>query len=97
MNWYYATEGRSNGPLTESSLKRLAREGEISGGTLVWHPGLEEWEPLAKLQPAIAEQLNKVARLVPVDGKTGSIPMLKPKTLEDKGGIKKFFGWGKKK
>jgi hypothetical protein len=97
MNWYYDIEGRSNGPVTESSLKRMAREGEISVGTLLWHPGLEEWGTLAKLQPEIAELLNKVAASLPLVGKTGSIPPLTPKTQEDKGGIKKFFGWGKKK
>ncbi len=96
MNWYYAIEGRSMGPVTESSLKRLARVGEINGGTLVWHPGLEEWESLARLQPEIAKQMAKGAAPLPLTGETGRIPLLKPQAQEDKGVFKRIFDWGKK-
>ncbi|MCE9519218.1 MAG: DUF4339 domain-containing protein [Verrucomicrobia bacterium] len=88
--------GRAQGPHTESSLKLLAREGKISSGTLLWHSGLEAWEPLAKLQPEMAEQMNISAASLPVAGKTDRIPLLIPKSQQDKGVIKRIFGWGKK-
>lgn len=84
MNWYYAIEGRSTGPVTESSLKRLTREGVINGGTLVWHPGLEEWGPLEKLQPEIAGGSNKGAE-APQTG-----------IQNNSGVLKRLFGLGKK-
>lgn len=98
MNWYYATEGRSQGPLTESSLKRLAREGVISAGTLVWHPGLEEWEPLAKLKPEIVESLNKGVTARPPDGKSGRIPLPEQggQQAAEAGVLKRLFGWRRK-
>ncbi len=98
MNWYYAIEGRSQGPLTESSLKRLARGGTITPETLVWHPGLEAWEPLAKLRPELvapAEKSKNAASILP-DGKTARIPLPEPAGQQDAGVFKRIFGWGKK-
>ncbi len=98
MNWYYAVEGRSQGPLTESSLKRLAREGVIVPETLVWHPGLESWDSLAKLRPEIVDQMGKGAQAGPPGAKTGSVPLPLPTGRKgaEAGVLKRLLGWGKK-
>jgi len=45
MQWYYAEEGKSVGPMTEEQLKGLAADGTISQDTLVWRNGMAEWLP----------------------------------------------------
>ncbi|MFZ4764390.1 MAG: DUF4339 domain-containing protein [Roseimicrobium sp.] len=75
MNWYYSSNGHSMGPLTEERLAELARTGEVGTDTLIWHPGLPDWEPVWKLRPAIVEQLNKKAMAEQAKGTTDRVPM----------------------
>lgn len=96
MNWYYTIDGRSQGPLTENGLKRLAREGTISGDTLVWHQGLEEWEPMSKLKPEIAEQAAKGAVAHPPEVKAASNPPPPQALPQAPGAFKRLFRWGRK-
>jgi hypothetical protein len=100
MNWYYAIEGRSHGPVDAKALADLARAGRLDGDTLIWHPGLTEWEPATRLLPEI------FASLVPHPGpatieKQSAIPVAakkpqKPKASESGGLLKKLFGSPKK-
>jgi hypothetical protein len=75
MNWYFAVEGHSHGPVTEQKLADMAREGQLGTDTLIWHPGLEEWEPVWKLRPEIVRQLNKQAMARQARGSTDRIPL----------------------
>lgn len=75
MNWYYSAEGHSRGPVNEAQLSALARTGEVTTDTLIWHPGLEEWEPVWKLKPGIVEQLNKKAMAQQAKGTTDRVPV----------------------
>ncbi len=43
MNWYYADQGQSIGPVTEEQFAELVRTGKIQPGTLVWREGLAAW------------------------------------------------------
>ncbi len=54
MEWYYALNGQQTGPVDETEFNRLINAGIIQSTTLVWHAGLAEWQPLAKVQPAAA-------------------------------------------
>lgn len=54
MEWYYALNGQQTGPVDETEFNRLINTGIIQSTTLVWHAGLAEWQPLAKVQPAAA-------------------------------------------
>ncbi|WP_306131771.1 DUF805 domain-containing protein [Roseivivax marinus] len=45
MDWYYVKDGAQEGPVTEADLEELARDGIVRGDTLVWRPGLQEWQP----------------------------------------------------
>jgi hypothetical protein len=79
MNWYYAVEGRSHGPVSQEDLFRLAKEGTVETDTLIWHPGLEEWDPVWKLLPQAMNHLNnKSAMSEPAKGDTERIPLGDP-------------------
>jgi hypothetical protein len=75
MNWYFALDGHSHGPISEKKLEELARSGEVTTDTLIWHPGLEEWEPVWKLKAEIVEQLNKRAMAQQAKGTTDRVPV----------------------
>jgi uncharacterized RDD family membrane protein YckC len=49
MQWYYAINGQRQGPVSESDIERLAREGVIQPDTLVWRQGLPNWQPFSTL------------------------------------------------
>ena len=51
MDWFYALNGRQNGPVTEAGLDELHRTGIINQDTLVWHSGLADWQPLRSARP----------------------------------------------
>jgi uncharacterized RDD family membrane protein YckC len=44
MDWYYVDSGQRVGPVNETEVDRLVREGKITAGTLVWHAGMAEWQ-----------------------------------------------------
>src|SRR5688572_20734853 len=75
MNWFFAVDGHSHGPVTQQKLAELARTGEVGTDTLVWHPGLEEWEPLWKLKADIEGQTNKGVMAQQARGTTERIPV----------------------
>ncbi len=75
MNWYYSVEGCSRGPVSQQDLFRLAKEGTVGTDTLIWHPGLEEWDPVWKLLPQAIEHLNKSAMAQQARGETERIPL----------------------
>ena len=45
MDWFYAQNGQQLGPVSESYLGQLARNGAITPDTLVWHAGMAQWQP----------------------------------------------------
>lgn len=45
--WHYADRDRQqHGPVDEAELRRLFRAGRIQRDTLIWNPGLPQWQPL---------------------------------------------------
>lgn len=50
MPWFYANAGQQVGPITDADFERLTREGVIQPATLVWHEGMQQWEPLASVR-----------------------------------------------
>ena len=43
MDWYYAIGGERFGPLDQAGFDQLVYEGRITGVTLVWRDGLDDW------------------------------------------------------
>lgn len=44
--WYYAHNGKREGPVDLAGLNRLQQEGVIAGHTLLWCEGMAGWQPL---------------------------------------------------
>ena len=53
MPWFYAEDGKQMGPVEDAEFDRLMALGTITGATLVWRQGMANWEPLAKVRPAL--------------------------------------------
>lgn len=47
--WYYAKDGRQNGPVSLEELIRLLATGTISAGDLVWREGMAAWTPAGEI------------------------------------------------
>ena len=43
--WYYAVEGTSKGPVSQSEFDALVATGTIRSDTLVWQEGMGDWLP----------------------------------------------------
>jgi len=43
--WHFVRAGEAVGPLSREELAREARAGHLAGDTLVWCPGMADWEP----------------------------------------------------
>ncbi len=50
MEWYYARGGQQHGPVSEVELEALVRSGQIADATLVWRPGLVNWQSYGALR-----------------------------------------------
>jgi uncharacterized RDD family membrane protein YckC len=54
MTWYYADAGRQVGPVEESALDELVRQGVVRDETLVWREGMAAWQPHSAVRGARA-------------------------------------------
>jgi hypothetical protein len=45
QEWFYAAGGEQRGPISESALHRLFKQGALSPCDLVWRVGLKNWIP----------------------------------------------------
>jgi uncharacterized RDD family membrane protein YckC len=50
MKWYYAEGGRQVGPVEESALDELVRQGTVRDDTLVWREGMAAWQKHAAVR-----------------------------------------------
>ena len=55
MDWYYARGRERIGPLSQADLEALVTSGDIGPDTLVWHPGLPDWQPYRAVAQAASE------------------------------------------
>lgn len=46
MNLYYAEGNRQVGPITKTELQSLIKAKKVNSRTLVWQPGMKDWEEL---------------------------------------------------
>src|SRR6476469_9745585 len=52
MKWYYAEGGKQVGPVEESALDELVRQGVVRDETLVWQEGMAAWQRHAAVRGA---------------------------------------------
>jgi len=48
--WYYALNGKQNGPVTDEVFKALLVSGQLSSNDLVWRKGLAEWVKVSQIR-----------------------------------------------
>jgi hypothetical protein len=46
--WFYASGGARQGPVSESALRALIASGAVDARTLVWTQGMPAWRPLGE-------------------------------------------------
>lgn len=54
--YYVVLDDKAAGPFSDVELSRLIGAGKVSRNTLVWKPGMQQWQP--------AENVSEVLRLV---------------------------------
>ena len=47
--WYFAIDGKQQGPFTKADLRGRLERGEIDGSTYVYTPGMADWAPIGNL------------------------------------------------
>ena len=50
MDWYYAENNQQKGPVSDAALSELASTGAVHDATLVWHAGLDKWQPYSTVR-----------------------------------------------
>ncbi|MDF1823189.1 MAG: CD225/dispanin family protein [Verrucomicrobiales bacterium] len=43
MDWYYATNGQQNGPVSQEELVSLFEKGDVRASDLVWNEAMPDW------------------------------------------------------
>lgn len=80
MNWYYAIGQQRQGPVTEQQLQALAKDGVITGDTLVWREGMTGWQAWRAVggpaMPPVPADATAAAALTP------SAQAIRPVTTE---------------
>ena len=73
VQWYYAVDDESQGPVTEDELIQLLSEGTVKMSSLVWNKTMSEWSKASDTPLA-----NKVEALPPPLPKAGAATAKKP-------------------
>jgi len=70
MQWFYAYQGKSVGPVSQDEFLRLIEAGTITSETLVWHEGMKDWtkHETIKQQPDTASVQVSPATETPAGG-----------------------------
>lgn len=77
-DWHYAQNEEQLGPVNWVKLKRMAREGELSRNSLVWHESLPDWVEAAQ----VADLFPKKKPLPPPPKKTAGPSVREPQRSE---------------
>jgi GYF domain 2 len=70
--WYYGKDGRQLGPVSASSLREMAANGQLKPADLVWTHGMSQWAPAGSTrglfpQPAAAAQAERQPEPAPAE------------------------------
>jgi hypothetical protein len=69
-NWYYAKDGKPEGPLDRTTIQELFREGKIAPDGLVWQDGTPDWVMASSV---FTKAGNRDGAVGPVSGGSGQI------------------------
>lgn len=71
MPWYYAESGRQAGPVDDETFHGLVAAGRIAPDTLIWSPGMANWQRYDAVKP-LAATLPEGAPPLPAASETRS-------------------------
>jgi uncharacterized RDD family membrane protein YckC len=72
MKWYYAEGGKQLGPIEESELEELVRQGVVRDETLVWREGMAAWQRHAAVRGSGAGPASTATAAPPVPVAAGA-------------------------
>jgi uncharacterized RDD family membrane protein YckC len=49
MNWFYAVNEESAGPLDDEAFEAKVVDGTVTGDTMVWHDGMADWQAYSSI------------------------------------------------
>jgi len=49
--WYYESQGKTCGPVSDKQLVALARQRAITAATLIWTESLHDWKTAGSVKP----------------------------------------------
>ncbi|MEM1442018.1 MAG: CD225/dispanin family protein [Verrucomicrobiota bacterium] len=49
MEWYYASNGQQNGPISQEELISLFKNGQVQASDLVWNETMADWVPFSSV------------------------------------------------
>ena len=61
MQWYYAQDGQSVGPVPDAVFRKLVETGTITRQTLVWREGMPSWSAWGQMSPSGSASFAKPA------------------------------------
>ncbi|CAI1199734.1 TPA: DUF4339 domain-containing protein [Yersinia enterocolitica] len=63
MNWHYEKNGIRHDGITEEEITERVKRAELTASTLVWKPGMPDWQPLSNtpLTAALAHCITSPA------------------------------------
>ena len=53
VHWYYVQDNQQAGPVSDAALSNLAVAGVITSETLLWRPGMQDWQPARIAAPEL--------------------------------------------
>lgn len=54
LQWYYAANGQSMGPMTQGQLEAVIQAGQVQHSTMVWHAGMAGWQAAGQVPQLVA-------------------------------------------
>jgi uncharacterized RDD family membrane protein YckC len=64
MSWYYGLDGRTQGPVEEATLEKLALSGVIEWTTPLWRTGMSAWQPFGEIFQRASVRCHECQRQV---------------------------------
>jgi uncharacterized RDD family membrane protein YckC len=64
MSWYYGLDGRTQGPVEEAALEKLALSGVIEWTTPLWRTGMNAWRPFGEIFQRASVRCHECQRQV---------------------------------
>jgi uncharacterized RDD family membrane protein YckC len=61
MEWYYASDGKQSGPVSDDDFQKLVGSGQIAANTLVWREGMPSWQAYSAVRAGTGEAAGSLA------------------------------------